>query len=165
MTIEQRILLLEAETARLRDHVAIYQILARYGPLADSADDEARRQKTGALFSENGIYDIDADWKGYGPSGVAEMLGGEIHRDLVHNGSAHVMSLPYVIVEGDKATALSYSQVYRHREGAFFVWRVAANHWELAREGGGWKVTYRVNRLLDGNEEARAILRRVDEVP
>ncbi len=164
MTIEQRLLALEAETARLRDQMAIYQVIARYGPLADSADDETRRHKAGALFSEDGVYDLGGDWKGCGPAGVAEMLDGEIHHDLVLHGSAHIMSLPFVTVDGDRATALSYSQVYRHRDGAFTILRVSANHWEFTREGGGWKVKYRANRLLDGNEEAKGILRLVDTV-
>jgi hypothetical protein len=43
------------------------------------------------------------------------------------------------------------------REGA--VWRVAANRWELLRTPAGWRVTARTNRLLDGTEEARDLLR------
>jgi len=49
--------------------------------------------------------------------------------------------------------------VYRHEAGTFTVWRVSANHWECARIDGQWKVTRRTNRLLDGNEAARDILR------
>lgn len=162
--IEQRLIALEDETIKLRSQMAVYQVLARYGPLADSADDDVRRQKVGALFSDDGVYDLGADWKGIGPAGVAEMLAGDIHRDLVCHGSAHVMGLPYVIVDGDRATALSYSRVYGHRDGVFTVRRVAANHWQLAREDGSWKVTHRINRLLDGNDEAKAILRQADEV-
>jgi NAD(P)H-dependent flavin oxidoreductase YrpB (nitropropane dioxygenase family) len=36
---------------------------------------------------------------------------------------------------------------------------VTANRWEWVRTAGGWWVSSRTNRPLDGNEEARALLR------
>ena len=162
--IEQRFQALEEKVAGLQDQIAIYQLIAHYGPLADGADNEDRRQKTGALFSENGVYDLGNDWKAHGPQEVADMLAGDMHRDLIAHGSAHVMGLPYVLVDGDRATAFSYSRVYRHRDGVFTVWRVAANRWELVRGERGWEVTRRINRLLDGNEESKALLRDVDTI-
>lgn len=162
--IEQRFRALEEKVAGLQDQIAIYQLIAHYGPLADGADTEERRQKAGALFGEDGVYDLGSDWKAQGPNEVAGMLAGEMHRDLIAHGSAHVMGLPYVLVDGDRAIAFSYSRVYRHRDGVFTVWRVSANRWELTRGEKGWEVTRRVNRLLDGNEEAKILLREVDEI-
>ncbi|WP_176593404.1 nuclear transport factor 2 family protein [Sphingobium sp. EM0848] len=90
--LEQRLLALGEEMAKLRDQMAIYQLLVRYGPLVDSADDEVRRETAGALFSENGVYDLGSDYKARGPDGVAELLAGGTHRDLVCHGPARLRS-------------------------------------------------------------------------
>lgn len=37
--------------------------------------------------------------------------------------------------------------------------RVGASRWELQRTNEGWKVTRRTLRPLDGNDEARSLLR------
>jgi hypothetical protein len=42
----------------------------------------------------------------------------------------------------------------------FRIHRVGANRWELKRGENGWTVTRRTLRPLDGNDEARALLRR-----
>ena len=39
------------------------------------------------------------------------------------------------------------------------MWRVTATRWDLTRDGTTWKVTRRVNRLLDGSDDARELLR------
>jgi hypothetical protein len=159
---ESRISLLEAEVQRLRDCEDIRQILARYGPLADSADTAERRLTAGKLFADSGVYDLGKDWKAVGPADVGELLNNPEHLDLVANGSAHVMGLPYITLDGDHASALSYSQVYRYRDGAFSVWRVSINYWECARIRGIWKVVHRTNRLLDGSNAARDLLMKAD---
>ncbi|MFK7733158.1 MAG: nuclear transport factor 2 family protein [Pseudomonadales bacterium] len=157
--IETRLAALEAEVQHLRDCEAIRQLLASYGPLADTADSPEGRSAIGALFSENGVYDLGDEWQATGPNAIGELLNNPDHLALVANGSAHVMGLPFITVKGDTATALSYSRVYRHSDGEFSVWRLSANRWECAREDGQWRVTRRVNRLLDGNDQAKALLR------
>jgi hypothetical protein len=42
----------------------------------------------------------------------------------------------------------------------FEVFRVSSNRWELRKSDGQWRVQRRTNRLLDGDEAARALLRR-----
>ena len=61
-------------------------------------------------------------------------------------------------VDGDRATALGHSCVFRHAGEGFEAWRVSANRWELERRTEGWRVRRRVNRPLDGSEAARALL-------
>ncbi|MFT4520423.1 MAG: hypothetical protein ACI9JM_002826 [Halioglobus sp.] len=159
---EDRLSQLEAAVSRLKDCEAIRQLLARYGPLADSADTPHRRTKAGSLFSQHGVYDLGKDWSAVGPEAIGELLNNPAHLELVANGSAHVMGLPYIVLDGDTATALSYSRVYRHENGEFKIWRVSANEWHCARIKNVWKVERRINRLLDGSEAAREILKRVD---
>ena len=161
-TTEDRIALLETELNKLKDCEAIRQLLARYGPLADSADTDARRRAAGELFAEDGVYDLAEDWQGSGPKAIGELLNNPDHLDLIGHGSAHVMGLPYIVLDGDQASALSYSRVYRHRNGVFNVWRVSINYWQCVRVGGQWKVQRRSNRLLDGSADARALLEKVD---
>lgn len=161
--IEDRLARIEGQLQALSDHVAVCQVIARYGPQADSADSLERGLKVGALWAEDGVYDLAEGWAGQGPEGVAGLLDNDVHRALVRDGAAHIPSLPHVTVDGDRATAINYSRVYKHVDGAFVVWRVSVNNWTLTRTPQGWKVTQRTNRLLDGSDEGRALLRAIDQ--
>ena len=156
---EARLAALETEVRALRDHIEIAQVIARYGPLADSADTLDGGMATGALWAEDGVYDLGGGWEGQGPAGIAGLLDNDVHRALVRDGAAHIPSAPRIVLDGDRATALNYTRVYKHENGAFSVWRVSVNRWELARGDAGWKIVRRTNRLLDGNDEARGLLR------
>jgi hypothetical protein len=72
------------------------------------------------------------------------------------------MGLPHISITGDTASALNYSQIFRCEGDHFVPFRIAANFWELVRDGDGWKVARRTNRLLNGADEALELLRRVD---
>ena len=132
------------------DVVAIMQLIATYGVAVDSGDAAA----AAALFTEQGWYDV-AGRRYEGAAAIAAMVSGRAHQGLLAEGVAHLQGLPRVDVEGDRAVAVNHSVVLR--EGA--VWRVAANRWELLRTPAGWRVTARTNRLLDGTQEARDLLR------
>jgi uncharacterized protein (TIGR02246 family) len=132
------------------DVVAITQVVAAYGPAVDCGDSAA----VAGLFTEDGWYDV-AGRRYTGRAEIAAMVEGKAHQSLLAEGVAHVMGLPRVTVDGDRAVAVNQSVVHRRGE----VWRVAANRWELVRTPAGWKVTSRVNRLLDGSPEARDLLR------
>lgn len=157
--LETRLAALEKEVENLRACEAIRNLLASYGPLADTADTAAGRHRMAELFSTDGVYDLGEDWSAQGREAIGELLNNPDHLQLVANGSAHVMGMPHITLDGDKATALSYSRVYRHENGEFSVWRVSANLWQCQRIAGQWQVTRRVNRLLDGNDSAKALLR------
>src|SRR6185369_5708138 len=164
---ETRLAALEARMHQLEDQIALYQIMSAYGPLVDSGDAEA----TAALWIEDGIY----DWGGgaasasgavkegpagaaYGQRQIAAMVRGEYHQAIIAGGAGHVIGLPHVTITGDTAVGISYSRLYRRDGDNFRVWRVGANRWEFVRTPQGWRVTSRVNRLLDGSAEARDLL-------
>lgn len=86
------------------------------------------------------------------------MVDKEPHRTYVANGCAHVVSLPQVTIDGDDAVARNHSRVYLHDGDHWRVERASANRWELKRSTTGWKVVRRINKLLDGNPEAQALL-------
>lgn len=161
--VETRLGALEAEVRRLKDHLAIHQIVARYGPLVDSTGtDEARLRKAGEFFGETGIYDL-SDTDKFTGAEFAATLSGPPHQDYVRAGSTHVMSMPYVLVAGDRATALGYSHVFQNaHDGTFRVVRASVNYWEFERRDGAWQVVRRTNRLADGTEAPRQLLFNVD---
>lgn len=132
------------------DVVAIMQLIATYGVSVDSGDADA----TAALFADDGWYDV-AGRRYDGAAAIADMVAGPAHQGLLAEGVAHLQGLPRVDVDGDRAVAVNHSVVLR--KGS--VWRVAANRWELVRTTAGWKVTGRTNRLLDGSQESRELLR------
>jgi hypothetical protein len=153
--LEHRVRQLALRLGALEDEVAIQQVLARYGPAVDSGSgDEAA-----GLWTEDGEYDAQiGSWSGR--ADIAGMVAGSGHQGLIRRGAAHVMAgVPHVTVDGDRATATVYYELHRHQEDRFVVWRVTATRWELERRPGGWQVRRRVNRLLDGQDGARQLLR------
>lgn len=152
---------LSARIELLEDELAIRRVLAAYGPAVDSGDSAA----TGELWTEGAVYDMDVgvlDGRGE----IVAMVDGEGHQEIIGGGSAHAIGPALVDLDGDRATAITYSQLFRgDGKGGFWIWRVAANRWELARTHDaaspeGWQVVRRTTRLLDGRPDARELLRR-----
>ncbi|MDB5431335.1 MAG: hypothetical protein JWP35_2451 [Caulobacter sp.] len=167
---EARLAAMERRLRDLEDQVAIYQLMSAYGPLVDSGDAEATSQ----LWVEDGVY----DWGGgprpadgspvakqgnagaaYSRAEIADMVAGPHHREIIEGGAGHVIGMPHVVLNGDRATASGYSRLYRWDGQAFIVWRVAANLWEFVRTPQGWRVASRTNRPLNGADEPRRLLR------
>ena len=93
----------------------------------------------------------------HGPSDIEKELDGEWHQSLLDKGSAHVMSMPHVVINGDEAVATCHSRLYRCEGDIFSVISCSANRWELVRDGGHWRVKSRVSRRLNGTKESRDI--------
>jgi hypothetical protein len=138
---------------RIERRLAVYDLIAAYGPAVDSGSAET----TAELWESDGTYDF-GDAVLEGRPAVAAMVRSRQHQTLINGGAAHVLGHPKVDVNGDRAVATCYSQVCRFEEGRFVLWRVSANRWELAWDGSGWKVVSRTARLLDGRESARILL-------
>jgi uncharacterized protein (TIGR02246 family) len=148
-----------AETLRvLEDEREIVRLISSYGPAVDSGQSEV----AAAIWTEDGVYDTDSTvW--HGRAEIAGMVEGSFHQQLIAEGAAHVVGVPHIRISGHRAVATCYSRVFRHGAGGFEVWRVAVNRWELVRTPEGWRTAYRTNRLLDGSEAARELLRRAGE--
>lgn len=153
LTVQDRIEALETRMRGLEDQLAIYQLLAAYGPAVDSRSGAA----AGALWVEDGTYEAGA-FAFNGQAEIAGLVDMEPHRTYVANGCAHVVSLPHVTIDGDDAVALGHSRVYLHDGDHWRVERASANKWELKRTAAGWKVVRRINKLLNGDPEAPALL-------
>jgi hypothetical protein len=144
--IERRVQLLE-------DEVAVLRLVNSWGPAVDTGNSEA----AGALFDEAGVLESDLSHL-EGPGAVVAMVESDGQQSLIRQGCAHVQSAPIVTIDGDRAEAVTYSQVYLHSDQGHHVWRVSANQWQFARTPRGWRVTRRSNRVIDGSPDAHQIL-------
>ena len=162
MTGPDRLAQLEDRLRRLEDRAAVYDVIAAYGPLVDAGNASA----TAALWTEDGSYDVDTG-RYDGHDGIAAMVGSRGHQGLLARGCAHLTGLPRITVDGDTAVAVAHSQlVLRRADGrGYDVLRATAHRWELVRTSGGWRVSRRTSRLLDGSPEARELLRLPVEPP
>lgn len=147
---------LAARVADLEDRWALLQLVATYGPAVDSG----RSEVVAGLWTEDGVYDVDTPGPLRGRGEIRAMVEGEGHQGLIHAGAGHVMSLPHIEVDGDRAVATNHSRLYTNRGDGFGVWRVCANRWECVRTPEGWRIETRINRPLDGSEYPRALLGR-----
>lgn len=152
--LEARLAALEQRLQAAEDKLAIYELIASYGPAVDCG----LAQSAAALWTEAGEYVVEGIGSWQGPEELAAMVSGEMHQELIQTGAAHVLSLPQVSIDGDRAIAINYSRLYVRDGDGFRALRVSANRWECERSESGWRVTSRRNRLLDGAEAGRQLL-------
>lgn len=154
--MEDRMALLDNRIRGLEDRLDIYQMLACYGAAADSGSSRRAAQ----LWTGDGVYDLHAQVMN-GQQDIVDELEGAWHQGLIHRGSAHVMGMPYITVDGDTAVATSQSRLYRREDdGSYKVLSCSANRWEFVRTGWGWRCARRTSRKLDGSPQSRDILAR-----
>lgn len=151
---------LVTQVRALEDQLALYQLVASYGPAVDAGDAET----TAGLWLTDGVYETEQTGPLEGRSAIAEMVRGEVHQGLIHGGCGHLLSLPVVEVDGDRAVLTNHSRLYRQREDGFDLWLLKANRWEVERTDEGWQVRSRVNLALDGSQPPRELLRRAHEI-
>lgn len=145
---------LAARLGAMEDREAIRDLIGRYGPLADAGDCAG----AAALWTEDGVYEVGGFGEHRGRAAIATLLEGETHQALIAGGAAHILSPPVIDLQGDRATASTYSVVFRKAGEGWEAYRVSANLWHMARTAEGWRVARRINRMLDGSVDARALL-------
>lgn len=151
---------LRARVDQLEAREEIARLIASYGPSVDSGSSVATAQ----LWEVDGSYAFSMGAELAVLEGRAEieaMVLGEGHQAIIAGGAAHVLGPARIALAGDRATATCYSMLVRYdaSSGQHVVDRVGANRWVLGRGADGWRVIERVNHLLDGRDEARALLR------
>ena len=119
-------------------------------------DSDDKAGNASDIWTQDGVYDIGSVGRKTGRDEITDSFKG-FHVELVHGGCAHFLGSPYIRLDGDRATALHYSVVFRADGEDFKIWRVSANEWQLVCENGEWRVKVRTNRLLNGEEEARLV--------
>jgi len=140
----------------LEDRLAIYNLMFSYGPAADSGSAQAAAH----LWTADGVYDVGDLAAMTGHTELQNMYEGTTHQALIKKGSIHLTASPVVAVNGDNAVATCYSLVFINEDGNYRIWRMSSNRWEMVRESGRWRIKRRMNRLLNGSEQARALLAR-----
>jgi hypothetical protein len=145
---------LEARLRRLEDESAINRLIMSYGPAADAG----LTAFAGELWLGAGEYDWDANGTPHeGSAGVDAMLQSDGHQSLIAAGIGHFAGPLLIDLDGDSATALNYSLIMRRKGDHFYLWRVSAVRWDLARSASGWRVRRRTNRLLDETGAGREL--------
>lgn len=150
--LADRVTALESRVRQLEDHLAVLRLINSWGPAVDAGSS----QEAANLWDHDGVLDSDLS-RLEGPAAVIAMVESEGQQALIGQGCAHVQSAPVITVDGDRATATAYSQVFLHTKDGYEVWRVSANQWECRRTSGGWRLTRRLNRVVDGTSGSRAV--------
>jgi len=143
---------LEKRVEALEDRLAILDLISRYGPAADSGESST----IATLWEEDGTYTFDTTTL-VGES-VGALVNFDTHQAYMSAGCAHFLSTPRIDLDGNHAVAVNHSIVLQRQGQAWAPVRVSANRWELTRVSGRWKVAHRTAQLLDGSEQARALL-------
>jgi uncharacterized protein (TIGR02246 family) len=151
---EDRIGALEQRIGALEDELAIHRLIVTYGFAVDTGDAAA----TGALFTKDGLYDVDTTLVMHGREGVEAMVRGPRHQSLLPN-CAHTIGPAVVVVDGDTAVATAYSRIYKRDGDTIGLWRLSFNRFELERRDGRWQIARRTTRML-GHDEAHGLFAR-----
>src|SRR2546423_7840251 len=100
-TLEERVRLIE-------DRFAIYDLIARHPPSADTGAGEF----VASVWAEDGVFDRGAEFPR--PSGRAAIAAGSAnpeHHRAIEEGIAHFPGVPFLRVDGGTAVAISYLQI------------------------------------------------------
>lgn len=144
----------------IEDRLAIYNVVAGFGPAVDSlSNDDAI-----AMWLDGGSYEIEGIGSFVGRDGLNDLLTGDFHVSAMRRGGAHVLSMPYVIVEGDKAVATGYAQLFVKDGDIYKATRTVASRWELHRTVEGWRVSRRINAVFNEGEAARELIGRRNQL-
>lgn len=145
---------LVARIRQLEDEREIARVIASYGPSVDAGNADS----AAALWADDGRYDVEG-WRMDGRADVHAMVSSQSHLDLVRNGCCHFLGPCVVTITGETAVAVCESLVLLRRDDEYVVWRATANHFELNRIDGSWRIMARTSRLLNGDPAAHALLR------
>jgi hypothetical protein len=146
---------LAARLRRVEDELAIRAVVLSYGPAADAG----LAARAASLWCDDGEYDWDGERPALsGPAAIATMLEGRQHQSLIADGVAHFAGPPLIEIDGDHATALSYSFVLRRDDDQrVYVWRLGAARWEFVRVDDRWRIHRRTHRQLDQSGAGREL--------
>jgi ketosteroid isomerase-like protein len=152
----------EERLRALEDRLAIYQTICGYGYAVDGLNAEA----VGESYLQDGVYAVGDIGAFEGRERIAAITRDPGHLAFVKAGCAHMSTLPYVVIEGNRAIATCHTMVAMHGEDGFFIGRLSASRLELARQQDGrWQIVHRQNYLLDGGPAGSQLLGRLNEGP
>jgi hypothetical protein len=143
-----RIAEIEARLARLEDERAICQLISAYCYHADSGHDEELLE----LFTADGVLASKVSGEAHASAG-SEKIRAQIadpnghHRPDLYRHGLHLLGENLVVnVDGDTATASSYSLLVLKRDADLVIYSASSNRWSLQRVGGDWRIAERSRR-------------------
>lgn len=153
---------IEDRLQALEDRQAIYQVVCGYGYAVDGLNAAA----VGSFYVDDGVYAVGDIGKMEGRKAIEAITRDPGHLAYVEAGCAHMSTLPYVVIEGDRAVATCHTMVNMHGENGFFIGRLSASRIDLARQDDrSWKIVHRQNYMLNGNPAGSQLLGRLLERP
>jgi ketosteroid isomerase-like protein len=153
MSVDERLGALEARVQTLEDELAVTRTIVAYGFAVDTGDGAS----TGALFTEDAVFDVDGGFVMRGRGEVEAMVHDEDGHQRLLPDCAHTIGPAVVQIDGDRATAVGYSRIYLRREDDFVLFRIGCNRWELRRHDDSWQIAGRTTRAV-GSAEGQAVL-------
>ncbi len=146
----------------LEDRQAIYQVVCGYGYAVDGLNAAA----VGSCYVDDGVYAVGDIGAFQGREAIEAITRDPGHLGLVAAGCAHMSTLPYVVIDGDRAVATCHTMVNMHGDNGFFIGRLSASRIELARQDDGeWKIVHRQNYMLNGDPSGSNLLGQLKDGP
>lgn len=146
---------LTRRVSELEDLREIAQLVAQYGPAADSGSLTAAPK----LWERDGVYDVLDVLRMEGRDEIGMMLEGAGHQAVISAGCGHIVTPPHIVLDGDEATGRCHQLlvVWDKEADRFWVKRVSAIKWRWRRTSEGWRIAERTNHNLNGAAAARAL--------
>lgn len=161
-TINPMIAHLEVRIRALEDRAEIMQLLFMHPLAIDAGEGEYWMSN----WTEDAVVDRLADPDKHsgdfqGVYGKAPMLA-EINSaelaDLRKSGLMHVNSPPSILIDGDVASATSYTQLVVSDGNGCRIRRAVVNRWELRRQSDRWMIAKRTIRAM-ANDQSFSLMR------
>jgi SnoaL-like domain len=157
-------------SARLQSLEDRFEILTLLSALPHSSDVGDQDFQNRAYHGDCVMDRDNADALMVGKAAIVDIIGSDKHRQAIENGMVHFAGLPHIRIQGEgsdaRAVATGYLQIvvpitaaslaagptaagqraelsgYGPSDG-LAIWRLTANHWELEKDDGRWKVIRR----------------------
>lgn len=163
--LEQRLQACEARLGCLEDDKAVRELIVRH----DYCFDAMRDEEWLSLWTADGTYDLLSTltypdgtvktvahvWRG--PDELRRFISDPEthHRPDFYGHSMHMASQEMVVrIDGDTASATSYSLLLQESSGAVSILSGANSRWTLQRVNGAWKLRERRRRQVGSTEFA-----------
>ena len=114
---------IEKRLRAIEDQLAIYQVICSYGYAVDGLNAEA----VGDCYVEDGVYAVGDIGSMEGRETIKAITRDPGHLAFVKAGCAHISTLPYVVIDGDRASATCHTMVAMHGDDGFFIGRLSAS--------------------------------------
>lgn len=140
----------EVRLQALEDERSIRELISSYCYYADSGRDE----ELAALFTVDGVMSSKVAGEARATTGLGQIRAqiadqnGHHRPDLYRHG-LHLLGENVVVdIDGNQATASSYSIMVLKRDSEYVIYSASSNRWLLRRVDGSWRIAERTRRAV-----------------